>query len=412
MSCDYLPHALVRSRDCAMTLTAVELIPALFLSDTMIFLIVFLVLSTTKALSVVNKRKVATAQTDQYVNIDTKSCVNRDSFDCEVNEQSSPNTGTLSWHLYLTSPTMWKNRMLSRWFQPLTTIEIPTQIRYYLYSLYGWWYDVQWQDFRTNISEYPSINAFFTRKLKKQRQMNKSILVSPVDGTVVSLGTVEDLTTDDESEPTLEQIKGVPYKLKQFLGEFPNVSEHYVNNQTKLNYIIIYLSPGDYHRFHAGCNFSVSTVRHIPGDLYPVKPSWLKTLPGLFALNERVVLSGTWMSKLYNNITKTVEKTAMYFSYVPVGAFNVGSIKLNFRTKISTNQPNQDNHKSRQISQSRSNKKFEKGDEVGHFEFGSTVALVFETSKHFMFSVEAGNKVRFGSAIGDIVNDDVNVSSL
>ena len=259
--------------------------------------------------------------------------------------------------------------------------------------------------FQNRYHRISKCQCIFTLKLKQQRQINKSMLVSPVDGTVVSLGIVQNLTTYDESEPTLDQIKGIPYKLKQFLGEFPNVSHHYNNNQTKLNYIIIYLSPGDYHRFHACCNFNVSTVRHIPGDLYPVRPSWLRVLPGLFALNERVVLSGTWFNKLYNDVTNTVEKSRMYFSYVSVGAFNVATIKLNFETKISTNQPKHDNYKSRQISQSKLNKKFAKGEEVGHFEFGSTVALVFETSKRFKFCVASGNKVRFGSPIGDIVDD-------
>ena len=35
-----------------------------------------------------------------------------------------------------------------------------------------------------------------------------------------------------------------------------------------LFYCVIYLAPGDYHRFHAPCNFRVKQRRHFPGALY------------------------------------------------------------------------------------------------------------------------------------------------
>lgn len=43
-------------------------------------------------------------------------------------------------------------------------------------------------------------------------------------------------------------------------------------------------------------------------------PWAVKAMPGLFTLNERIVLLGTWMHG--------------FFSYAAVGAFNVGSISL------------------------------------------------------------------------------------
>lgn len=52
------------------------------------------------------------------------------------------------------------------------------------------------------------------------------------------------------------------------------------------------------------------------GELFSVSPFMLKILPGLLVLNERVALLGRWR---YG-----------FFSMIPVGATNVGSIRINF----------------------------------------------------------------------------------
>ena len=50
------------------------------------------------------------------------------------------------------------------------------------------------------------------------------------------------------------------------------------------------------------------------GELLTVAPWAARVMPGLFALNERVVLSGCWR---YG-----------FFTFAAVGAYNVGSIKI------------------------------------------------------------------------------------
>ena len=54
------------------------------------------------------------------------------------------------------------------------------------------------------------------------------------------------------------------------------------------------------------------------GELFSVSPYMAKRLENLFVLNERVALLGRWK---YG-----------FFGMVPVGATNVGSIKINFDT--------------------------------------------------------------------------------
>ncbi|KAJ5682803.1 hypothetical protein N7462_005968 [Penicillium macrosclerotiorum] len=90
-----------------------------------------------------------------------------------------------------------------------------------------------------------------------------------------------------------------------------------------LFYCVIYLAPGDYHRFHSPTAWVVESRRHFAGELYSVSPYLQRTLPGLFTLNERVALLGRWRWG--------------FFSYIPVGATNVGSIKINFDSELRTN---------------------------------------------------------------------------
>ncbi len=41
-----------------------------------------------------------------------------------------------------------------------------------------------------------------------------------------------------------------------------------------IRYCVLYLSPKDYHRFHAPVDFEIQTGRHFAGDVLPVNP-WL-----------------------------------------------------------------------------------------------------------------------------------------
>lgn len=88
-------------------------------------------------------------------------------------------------------------------------------------------------------------------------------------------------------------------------------------------YIVFYLAPGDYHRFHSPSKFILDRIIHIPGRLRKVGQSTVEKYHGIYCKNERVTLEGK--SDLGN----------MWM--VMVGALNVGSIKLKFMDKIQTN---------------------------------------------------------------------------
>ncbi|KAJ4985729.1 Phosphatidylserine decarboxylase proenzyme 1, mitochondrial, partial [Stagonosporopsis vannaccii] len=192
---------------------------------------------------------------------------------------------------------------------------------------------------------------------------------------------------------------------------------------TALYYCVIYLAPGDYHRFHSPVSWVVESRRHFAGELYSVSPYLQRTMPGLFTLNERVVLLGRWRWG--------------FFSYTPVGATNVGSIKINFDRELRTNSLTTDTAADRAAALAKqrgepysgfaeasyatasallAGHSLKRGEEMGGFQLGSTIVLVFEAPKGvrpsldhgyqglrnggFDWHIRQGQKVRVGEALG------------
>ena len=192
---------------------------------------------------------------------------------------------------------------------------------------------------------------------------------------------------------------------------------------TALHYAVVYLAPGDYHRFHSPANWVVERRRHFAGELYSVSPYLQRTLPGLFTLNERVVLLGRWRWG--------------FFSYIPVGATNVGSIVVNFDGELRTNSLLTDTAADRAAEAAAARGEpylgfaeatyagasavlgghaLRRGEEMGGFQLGSTIVLVFEApvagretaegpergqgEGGWKWTVEKGQKVKMGQALG------------
>ncbi|KAH8589973.1 phosphatidylserine decarboxylase [Bisporella sp. PMI_857] len=196
--------------------------------------------------------------------------------------------------------------------------------------------------------------------------------------------------------------------------------------RTALYYVVVYLAPGDYHRFHSPTAWVAERRRHFAGELYSVSPYLQRTLPGLFTLNERVVLLGRWRWG--------------FFSFTPVGATNVGSIKINFDRELRTNSLTTDTAADRAAEEAAARGEpytgfaeatyeaaspilhghaLRRGEEMGGFQLGSTVVLVFEAPKGqrpsldegwmgekvkrkggWNWAVEKGQRVKMGQALG------------
>ncbi|GAA5961684.1 hypothetical protein JCM8115_004733 [Rhodotorula mucilaginosa] len=162
----------------------------------------------------------------------------------------------------------------------------------------------------------------------------------------------------------------------------------------KLYFTVIYLAPGDYHRFHSPTNWVVERRRHFAGELFSVSPWMVGKLADLFVLNERVALLGRWR---YGS-----------FAYIPVGATNVGSIRVNFDSSLRTNSPLRpvvpgtfSEATYSKASTMLGGQPLRAGDEIGGFWLGSTIVLVFEAPE-FHFNIHNGQKLKVGEALGHI----------
>lgn len=278
-------------------------------------------------------------------------------------------------------------RMLSRTWGRVTSMELRPWLRRPVLGLYVWAFGCNMSEAQEEeLGEYRSLLELFVRRLKEGKR-NISLehpLVSPSDGKVLHFGRVND--------GRVEQVKGVSYQLEKFLGTMETAPAQ----DNDLFHVVIYLAPGDCHHFHSPTEWIAHTRRHFPGELLTVAPWAARKMPGLFALNERAVLSGSWQHG--------------FFSFAAVGAFNVGSIKLSIDEELQTNA------KGRYRMGEFSDKKLVhptkqgedlplgRGDRIGYFSLGSSIVLIFEAPKTFEFTVKAGQKVQLGDPLGTVKN--------
>jgi len=245
---------------------------------------------------------------------------------------------------------------------------IQNQINKYFVKLFK----IDLTDFEP-LDTYPSIQRLFTRQLKKPRifSLDTNTLISPTDSTIAQYGTL--------NKDLILQIKGLSYDLYSFLTATANIDQ--VKRIEDGSFINFYLSPRNYHRFHAPTDFEITKTIHVPGTLYPVKQKSLEAQENLFIKNERVILE----CHLKNNVC---------FYFVAIGAFNVGRITINKETNLRTNTFDRKNLSAYNYSVPI---QIKKGEEIGFFEMGSSVVLLFEKNKiKFCDNIHVGQAVLFG----------------
>ncbi|MGH8161765.1 MAG: archaetidylserine decarboxylase [Gammaproteobacteria bacterium] len=219
---------------------------------------------------------------------------------------------------------------------------------------------------------YPSFNAFFTRALNAgARPMPDApdAVISPVDGVVSACGSI--------AGDTIFQAKGADYSAAALLGNSRD-AELYKNGR----FATIYLRPGDYHRVHTPLAGRLKYIRHIPGRLWPVRPWAVESIPGLFTRNERLVLEFT------------APKTS--YALVMVGALLVGGLET-----VVTGPVHRGRREPTCWNLEAAPRHFERGEEIGRFNFGSTVILLFpQDTVSLSDALGAGAELRLGEMIG------------
>ncbi|MFA6759826.1 MAG: phosphatidylserine decarboxylase [Sulfuricurvum sp.] len=221
-------------------------------------------------------------------------------------------------------------------------------------------------------STYESLNALFTRHLEAKRELEDGF-ISPCDALITEAGKMESRYA--------MQIKGMYYNVDEFLGEAFRDEAVSVHNG---DYINLYLSPSDYHRYHIPIDLKVLKASHIVGKFYPVNLPSLKKRANLFVENERVVL-----------LCESME--GKRFFMVLVSALNVGVMSVSFDDRIQTNASSMESK-----SYEYKDLYLKKGDDFGSFEMGSTIIILAEDGM-LDLSVKAGEKTSFGKSLASLL---------
>ena len=218
-------------------------------------------------------------------------------------------------------------------------------------------------------STFESLHDCFIRELKdgaRPFDPDDAMLASPCDAVVGEFGRVRDVE--------VLQAKGFPYEITELLGSAA-AAEPYQNAR----YLTLRLKSSMYHRFHAPCEGSVGTVSYISGDTWNVNPVALKVVDRLFCRNERVVLPFEC-------------RDGEVITLVAVAAILVASLRLHgleYPLSLEYAGPNE-------IAVDR---RYDKGEQMGYFEHGSTIVLLAPPGYEFLDTVEQGQVVRAGHAI-------------
>jgi len=224
----------------------------------------------------------------------------------------------------------------------------------------------------TDLANYACFNDFFTRLLREGvRPIAESDIVSPVDGVVSQSGPV--------TSGQIVQAKGQEYSVLTLLGGDDALAAEFVHGQ----FATIYLSPKDYHRIHMPVTGTLRKMRYIPGKLFSVSPRTARAVPDLFARNERVA------------VTFDTEFGPMVM--VLVGAIFVGSMETVWSGQIT---PSYGKVVQQWTYDGDQAVTIEKGQEMGRFNMGSTVVMLF--GKHaalFNEHIETEGAIQLGQAM-------------
>ena len=210
--------------------------------------------------------------------------------------------------------------------------------------------------------DYRSFNHFFARKLKPKQRAILGDITSPCDGQVSQAGQIK--------AGRLLQVKGIDYPLRSLLGE--ETLGNYING----SFITIYLAPKDYHRVHAPVDCEIIQSRYFPGNLFSVNQITTNHVEGLFTRNERLICE---FKTRYGMV-----------SLVFVGAMLVAGIKTVWRDAAYTPHTYVE-------EKSFGKSIFKQGEEIGHFELGSTVILTAQ--EHMDWSLSPGDLVKLGQPL-------------
>lgn len=190
---------------------------------------------------------------------------------------------------------------------------------------------------------FASLEAFFLRRLRPGARTIADGFIAPADGVVVGAGPI--------ARAAILQIKGVSLDLDRLTrGRGPALP---LDAYDGGRYTTIFLTPNGYHYVHMPLAATVVETRWISGRAFPQNQDALRHIPRIYERNERATLR-----------CRTDE--GHEFLLVMVGASLIGGIHLHGRARGEWVRP----------EPTAWGRRFARGEELGHFSFGSTVVLL------------------------------------
>jgi phosphatidylserine decarboxylase len=227
-------------------------------------------------------------------------------------------------------------------------------------------------------TSFSSLHDCFVRELKpgaRPLDPRAQVLVSPCDAIVGACGRI-----GEDAAAQVFQAKGFPYPLSDLLGGGAR-AQATIDRLRGGSYVTLRLTSSMYHRFHAPAALTLDHVTYISGDTWNVNPIALKRIERLFCKNERAVLH-----------TRLADGTPLLI--VPVAAILVASMRLravDVALNIRYRGPNE----------LPCHATYEKGDEMGWFEHGSTILVFAPPGIALCDGLMTGQHIRMGEALFD-----------
>jgi phosphatidylserine decarboxylase len=217
---------------------------------------------------------------------------------------------------------------------------------------------------------FTSMHDCFVRELKdgvRPIDVRPDVIISPCDGIIGASGRIKNTT--------LIQAKGFSYTLEDLLIE-PRLVATYRDGI----YVTLRLTSSMYHRFHAPFACQVNDVTYVSGDTWNVNASALKRIARLYCENERAL------------IPTRLDGSSESITLVPIAAILVASIHFNF-IDVALNLQ----YKGPNVIPCHAS--FRKGDEMGHFQHGSTMIVLATGGLEPCDNVREGETIRMGEPL-------------
>jgi len=264
----------------------------------------------------------------------------------------------------------------------IASLHLPGPLQRLEIKLFATLAGVDLAEAKESIESFDSLQGFFVRALREGVRSvdgDAQSLVSPCDGAWGEAGPIE--------AGTLLQVKGRRYSVAELLGGRDRALAYEGGS-----FATFYLSPRDYHRFHTPAEGRIRRVDYFPGSLWPVNAIGLRGIDRLFARNERICA----YLEIEDAVAGGERGGQGAIALVAVGATMVGSVRLSFddlTTNLGGRRPEYRDLGDRAPH-------FERGEEWGHFEFGSTIVMLTPPGVGRVEARPVGEILRLGQVIG------------